>query len=46
MVTGRPKPPLVLSDEERLQLNAVAKSRSLPPVFERVSRRFTWIREA
>lgn len=30
MITGRPKPTLVLSDEERLQLNAVAKSRSLP----------------
>src|SRR5436305_5474930 len=30
MVTGRPKAPLVLADEERLQLNAVAKSRSLP----------------
>lgn len=30
MITGRPKAPLVLSDEERLQLNAVAKSRSLP----------------
>ena len=30
MITGRPKIPLVLSDEERLQLNAVAKSRSLP----------------
>lgn len=30
MITGRPKAPLVLADEERLQLNAVAKSRSLP----------------
>src|SRR5713101_6198089 len=30
MVTGRPKAPLVLADEERLQLSAVAKSRSLP----------------
>ena len=30
MVTGRPKVPLVLADEERLQLKAVAKSRSLP----------------
>src|SRR5213596_3326442 len=30
MVTGRPKAPLVLADEERLRLNAVAKSRSLP----------------
>ena len=30
MITGRPKAPLVLSDEERSQLNAVAKSRSLP----------------
>lgn len=30
MITGRPKAPLVLSDEERLQLNAAAKSRSLP----------------
>ncbi len=30
MITGRPKSPLVLSEEERLQLNAVAKSRSFP----------------
>jgi putative transposase len=30
MITGRPKAALVLADEERLQLNAVAKSRSLP----------------
>ena len=30
MITGRPKAPLVLADEERLQLKAVAKSRSLP----------------
>jgi putative transposase len=30
MITGRPKAPLVLSEEERLQLHAVAKSRSLP----------------
>src|SRR5437667_12672912 len=30
MITGRPKPLLALSEEERLQLNAVAKSRSLP----------------
>lgn len=30
MITGRPKTPLVLSEEERLQLNAVAKSRSFP----------------
>src|SRR5258706_507680 len=30
MITGRPKAPLVLADEERLQLKAVANSRSLP----------------
>jgi putative transposase len=30
MITGRPKAALLLADEERLQLNAVAKSRSLP----------------
>jgi putative transposase len=30
MITGRPKTPLILSDEEYLQLKAVAKSRSLP----------------
>ncbi len=30
MITGRPKPPITLSQEERLQLNTVAKSRSLP----------------
>ena len=30
MITGRPKPTIALSEEERLQLNAVAKSRSLP----------------
>jgi len=30
MITGRPKKPIVLSDEEREQLSAVANSRSLP----------------
>ena len=30
MITGRPKTPLILSDDEYLQLKAVAKSRSLP----------------
>jgi putative transposase len=30
MITGRPKPPITLSQEERLQLNSVTKSRSLP----------------
>jgi putative transposase len=30
MITGRPKQPIVLSEEERLHLNAVAKSRTLP----------------
>ena len=30
MITGRPKKPIVLSDEEREQLNAITNSRSLP----------------
>ena len=30
MAIGRPKPPVLLSEEERLQLKAVASSRSLP----------------
>ena len=30
MITGRPKKPIILSDEEREQLTAIANSRSLP----------------
>jgi len=30
MITGRPKKPIILSEEEREQLNAIANSRSLP----------------
>ena len=30
MITGRPKKPIILSEEERGQLNAIANSRSLP----------------
>ena len=30
MKRGRPKKPIILSDEERQQLNAIANSRSLP----------------
>lgn len=30
MITGRPKQPLVLKEEERIQLKAIADSRSLP----------------
>ena len=30
MAQGRPKKPVVLQEEERLQLSAVANSRSLP----------------
>ena len=30
MITGRPKQPLTLKDDERLQLESIAGSRSLP----------------
>ena len=30
MITGRPKKPITLSEEEREQLSAIANSRSLP----------------
>jgi len=30
MITGRPKTPIILSEEDRKQLNAIVKSRSLP----------------
>ena len=30
MITGRPKKPIILSEGEREQLNALANSRSLP----------------
>src|SRR5579862_6715977 len=30
MITGRPKQPIVLQEEERIRLNAIAQSRSLP----------------
>ena len=30
MITGRPKKPVILSEEEHEQLNAIVNSRSLP----------------
>ena len=30
MITGRPKRPIVLQEEERIKLQAIANSRSLP----------------